>query len=100
MVFFFKKYFKSFFFTGHDCQVYSIAWSPRDQYLLASGRHFKKFRCFKFLIIFQSRDRRILFWDVRRADGFFQELDHSNREYSRRGGMSHLEVEIYFMDFK
>ena len=40
----------------------SLAWSPRDEYLLASG----------------SQDNRVVFWDIRKATGPLLDLDQHN----------------------
>ncbi len=47
---------------GHKGAVYSVSWSPRSEYLLASG----------------STDGRVLFFDVRRAHSAFACLDHDD----------------------
>jgi DNA excision repair protein ERCC-8 len=44
---------------GHNGGIYSIAWSPRHDYLLASG----------------AADGRVLFFDIRRANAAFGSLD-------------------------
>jgi len=47
---------------GHSRAVVSVAWSPRNDYLLASG----------------SRDNKVLLWDVRKAVGSILSLDQHN----------------------
>lgn len=47
---------------GHSRAVISVAWSPRNDYLLASG----------------SRDNKVLLWDVRKAVGSILSLDQHN----------------------
>ena len=47
---------------GHSRAVISLAWSPRNDYLLASG----------------SRDNKVLLWDVRKAVGSILSLDQHN----------------------
>lgn len=47
---------------GHKSAVLSVAWSPRNQFLLASG----------------SRDNKVLFWDIRKATGSLFTLDQHN----------------------
>lgn len=44
---------------GHNGAIYSIAWSPKHDYLLASG----------------AADGRVLFFDIRRANAAFGSLD-------------------------
>ena len=47
---------------GHSRAVVSVAWSPRNSYLLATG----------------SRDNKVLLWDVRKAVGSILSLDQHN----------------------
>ncbi|XP_002733656.1 DNA excision repair protein ERCC-8-like [Saccoglossus kowalevskii] len=49
---------------GHKASVLSVKWSPRDEFLLASG----------------SRDSKIMLWDVRRAKSCLSILDQHNGE--------------------
>jgi DNA excision repair protein ERCC-8 len=44
---------------GHNGTVYSVAWSPRQEYVLASG----------------ATDGRVLFFDIRRSQSAFASLD-------------------------
>lgn len=48
----------------------SLAWSPRDEYLLASG----------------SQDNRVVLWDIRKSTGPLLDLDQHNG--SARGNMA------------
>ena len=47
---------------SHRQPVMSLAWSPHDEYLLASG----------------SQDNRVVFWDIRKATGPLLDLDQHN----------------------
>lgn len=47
---------------GHSRGVVSVAWSPRNSYILATG----------------SRDNKVLLWDVRKAVGSILSLDQHN----------------------
>lgn len=47
---------------GHSKAVVSVAWSPRNEYFLATG----------------SRDNKVLLWDVRKAVGSILSLDQHN----------------------
>lgn len=47
---------------GHTKAVVSVAWSPRNEYFLATG----------------SRDSKVLLWDVRKAVGSILSLDQHN----------------------
>lgn len=47
---------------GHSDAILSLAWSPRNQYILASG----------------SRDNKVLFWDIRKAKASLFTLDQHN----------------------
>ncbi|EDV22261.1 DNA excision repair protein ERCC-8 [Trichoplax sp. H2] len=49
---------------GHRSSVYTVQWSPAEEYTLATG----------------SRDNRIFIWDIRRASGFVAALDQYNGE--------------------
>ena len=53
---------KSHVLRGHKNSVLSVAWSPRNQHILASG----------------SRDNTVLFWDVRKATSNLLTLDQHN----------------------
>lgn len=55
---------------GHSDAVLSLAWSPRNHYVLASG----------------SRDNKVLFWDIRKATESLFTLDQHNG----KGGSSSL----------
>lgn len=57
---------------GHTGAVLSLAWSPRNHYMLASG----------------SRDNKILFWDIRKATGSLFTLDQHNG----KGGSGRMNV--------
>ncbi|KAJ3414760.1 DNA excision repair protein ERCC-8 [Chytridiales sp. JEL 0842] len=45
--------------TGHTASVFTVAWSPRDEYVLASG----------------GADMSIRFWDIRKAKACVMSLD-------------------------
>ena len=53
---------------GHSRSVLSVAWSPRNEYLLVSG----------------SRDNKVLLWDIRKAVGSLLSLDQHNGKSSSR----------------
>jgi DNA excision repair protein ERCC-8 len=61
---------------GHNGAIYSLAWSPTSEHILASGGH----------------DGRVLFFDIRRANAAFAALDAedpigvSTAESNRLGG--------------
>lgn len=55
---------------GHNSAVLSVAWSPTNQFLLATG----------------SCDNKVLFWDIRKAAGSLFTLD----QYNGKGGSSTL----------
>lgn len=48
--------------SSHRLPVMSLAWSPKDEYLLASGSH----------------DNRVILWDIRKATGPLVDLDQHN----------------------
>ncbi|XP_065518043.1 DNA excision repair protein ERCC-8 isoform X3 [Lathamus discolor] len=52
---------------GHRQEVLAVAWSPRHEYILATG----------------SADGRVKLWDVRRASGCLSTLDQHNGEKSK-----------------
>ena len=47
---------------GHSGAVFTVAWSPRSEHIIASG----------------SADGRVLFFDIRRARSAFASLDHDD----------------------
>ena len=53
---------------GHSKAVVSVAWSPRNEFFLATG----------------SRDNRVLLWDVRKAVGSILSLDQHNGKGASR----------------
>ncbi|XP_005990749.1 DNA excision repair protein ERCC-8 isoform X2 [Latimeria chalumnae] len=53
--------------TGHKCEVLSVKWSPRYEYILATA----------------SADSTVKLWDVRRASGNLLTLDQHNGEKSK-----------------
>ncbi|NWZ62211.1 ERCC8 protein, partial [Acrocephalus arundinaceus] len=52
---------------GHREEVLAVSWSPRHEYILATG----------------SADGRVKLWDVRRASGCLSTLDQHNGEKSK-----------------
>eukprot|EP00050_Salpingoeca_kvevrii_P016785 m.58672 g.58672 ORF g.58672 m.58672 type:complete len:402 (-) comp7162_c0_seq1:232-1437(-) len=64
---------RSHLLKGHTDSVLSVAWSPRDEYLLASA----------------SRDKRIFLWDVRMPHGYLHALDYNNSDSGRATSMAH-----------
>ncbi|NXU62907.1 ERCC8 protein, partial [Horornis vulcanius] len=52
---------------GHRQEVLAVSWSPRHEYILATG----------------SADGRVKLWDVRRASGCLSTLDQHNGEKSK-----------------
>ncbi|XP_064625458.1 DNA excision repair protein ERCC-8-like [Lineus longissimus] len=51
---------------GHNGRVYCVRWSPKDDFILASG----------------SEDNRVMFWDVRKSKGHIMVLDQHNGDSS------------------
>ncbi|KAK7100634.1 DNA excision repair protein ERCC-8-like [Littorina saxatilis] len=49
---------------GHDAPVYSVRWSSKDEFLLATG----------------GTDRKVILWDIRKAKGHLMALDQHNGE--------------------
>ncbi|XP_028928142.1 DNA excision repair protein ERCC-8 isoform X2 [Ornithorhynchus anatinus] len=52
---------------GHRQEILAVSWSPRSEYILATG----------------SADSRVKLWDVRRASGCLTTLDQHNGEKSK-----------------
>ena len=85
---------------GHRETVYGVAWSPRNEFILASARHvptdhnsMSEAYCRRW---FYSADRSIRIWDVRAAgsSSCLMSLNQHALDYFGQGHLSQFAMEV------